>query len=172
MKDYLNYSGESIALLYVGVLSYDDLTVNPCGIGEWSGTLHVVEVTRKLSDLLVHRVVLLSDIYDIAVVLPMEDEESLTVFGELLELPAVGVECDLVQKNKTIACIILTEIGKINLVTALDVIVTEDTLVLGLSFGYPFQFLRRDLRKHGGFSAARQTKETSYHLRLPDVQKM
>lgn len=137
MENDLGESRESVALLYVGVLGNDYLTVDPCGIGYRSGTLHVVKIACELPDLLVDSVILLCNIDHVAVVLPVKDEKTLRVLREILELPAVGVEGDLVEQNKTVACVVLTEIGEIDPVTPFYVVVAEDALVFAFAFGDP-----------------------------------
>lgn len=163
MKYDLANSRKSVTLLYVGILCYDDLTVDPRRVGDGSGAFHVIKIACKLTDLLIHRVILLSHVHNIAVVFPVEDEKAFRVLRKLLVFPAVGVKGDLIQQDKAVACVVLTEIGEIDLIASFYVIVTKDTLVFALTFGNPLKFLRRYLRKHSGFATAGQTEEAGYH---------
>lgn len=155
MKQDLSNTRETVSLLYVSVLSYDDLPVYPSSICDRTGALHVVEIGCKLADFFVDRIVLLRHVDHITVVLAMQNKEPFAIVTEFLKLPAVGVKCDLVEQDKTVAGVVKTEIGKVNLVTAFYVVVAENALVFALPFPDPLQFLRGDLRKHGRLAASR-----------------
>ena len=101
----------------------------------------------------------------------MQNKETFAIVTEFFKLPAVGVERDLVKKNKTVAGVVKSEVAKVNLVTASYVVVTENALVFAFPSFYAFYLLRRDLRQHRRLAASRQAEKTGDHLRDLDVHR-
>lgn len=136
MEHDLSYTWETVTLLYVGILSNNDLPVYPRSICDRTRALHVVEIGCKLADFFVDRIILLRHVDHITVVLAMQNKEPFAIVTEFLELPAVGVKCDLVEQDKTVAGIVKSEVAKVDLVTAFYVIVAKDTFILALPSFY------------------------------------